>query len=323
MFAATLLLTLGLGACSPSSEETTPAPTVAPAAAAPDTTTPQASANALTALTTADLRERARSALREQRIHSPAGDNAIEYYLALRMKSVEPDAPAESALMDLFPYALIGAEQAINDGEFAEAERLFEVMAQIDPEAPSLNRIRDAIGRGRTAVTDRERVETERTTRERIAAEQRVREAALAVAPTAAAPSPPVPVTPVPVAPAPEPVQAVPSPEPTATPVPTPELVATPMPTPAATPPPVRSVPPRAISTPQPPYPREAARSRVSGSVVVQFTIGTDGRVTEISVVRARPRGLFEDAVIDTVRTWRFEPPAEPMTVTRTFDFRM
>jgi protein TonB len=91
----------------------------------------------------------------------------------------------------------------------------------------------------------------------------------------------------------------------------------------AAAPAPVRTGPPRAISTPQPPYPREAARTRASGTVVVQFTIGADGRVTEVNVIRARPRGLFEDAVVDTVRTWRFEPPGEPVTMTRTFDFRM
>ena len=55
---------------------------------------------------------RGRQALREQRIYTPAGDNAMEYYIALRKKSDKPDASAESALMDLQPYAVIAAEQA-------------------------------------------------------------------------------------------------------------------------------------------------------------------------------------------------------------------
>jgi protein TonB len=96
-----------------------------------------------------------------------------------------------------------------------------------------------------------------------------------------------------------------------------------------ATPPPAAAAPRptaaslRPISTPQPPYPREAARSRASGSVTVQFTVAADGSVTNIEVLRARPRGLFERSVEETVATWRFEAPGEPVTLTRTFDFRM
>jgi protein TonB len=80
---------------------------------------------------------------------------------------------------------------------------------------------------------------------------------------------------------------------------------------------------PRAISTPQPPYPREAARTRAAGTVTVQYTIGADGRVTNVQVVRARPRGLFDRSVVQTVSTWRFEATGEITTQTRTFDFRM
>ena len=54
--------------------------------------------------------------MREQRIYTPAGDNAMEYYIALRKKTEKPDPSAESALMDLQPYAVIAAEQAIGRG---------------------------------------------------------------------------------------------------------------------------------------------------------------------------------------------------------------
>ncbi|MFN8901637.1 MAG: energy transducer TonB, partial [Lysobacteraceae bacterium] len=165
-----LALGLVLAGCSPSSDEAAPAPAApaappaaaaAPAAAAPDTAA-QAAAAALAALSIDELRQRGNTALREQRLYSPAGDNAMEYYLALRAKSGKPDVSAESALMDLMPYALIAAEQAINADEFPEAERLLELMARTDPEAPSLPRIRDAIAAGRTAAEERTRLAEER-----------------------------------------------------------------------------------------------------------------------------------------------------------------
>jgi len=304
--AAALVLGLLLAACSPAPDETVP-PTATPAA--PSAATADTAADALAALGVDELRQRASVALRDQRLYGPVGDNAMEYYLAIREKSATPNVVAESALMDLMPYALIGAEQAIVDGDFVEAERLAELMARTDAEAPSLPRIREAIATGRAMVTERSRLAEERA---RQAEAQRQAAAAQPLAPVATAPTPALAAMPEPapvaVAPAPEPAPLATAPEPT--PV-------------TAAPVPIRTGPPRAISTPQPPYPREAARSRASGSVVAQFTIGADGRVTEVTVIRARPRGLFEDAVIDTVRTWRFEPPGEPVTMTRTFEFRM
>lgn len=308
--AAALVLGLLLAGCSPAPDETAPpatAPT-APAAAATDAATASA-ADALAALSVDELRQRASVALRDQRLYGPAGDNAMEYYLAIREQSTTPNVVAESALMDLMPYALIGAEQAIVDGDFVEAERLAELMARTDAEAPSLPRIREAIAAGRSAAAERTRLAEERA---RQAEAQRQAAAAQPVAPVITAPTPVQAATPEPA-----PVVAQPTPEPQ------PQAAAPPPAPVAAAPAPVRTGPPRAISTPQPPYPREAARTRASGTVVAQFTIGADGRVSEVTVIRARPRGLFEDAVIDTVQTWRFEPPGEPVTMTRTFEFRM
>lgn len=319
--ATALALALGLSACSPASEEAAPATPAATPAAAPAETVDQAAeaaeaalatANALASLSEAELREKGNTALREQRLYAPAGDNAMEYYLALRQKSAKPDVSAESALIDLMPYALIASEQAINESDFVEAERLLELMGRTDPEAPSLNRIRDAIASGRTAAADRERQDTERAERERLAAEQRAREEAAAAA-TAA-------VTPAPATTEPAPAPAEPEPAP-AQPAPAPVAAAPVTPPPAAAP--RTGGAPRAISTPQPPYPREAARTRASGSVTVQYTIGADGRVTNVEVLRARPRGLFERTVTQTVETWRFEATGETTTQTRTFDFQL
>ena len=76
-----------------------------------------------------------------------------------------------------------------------------------------------------------------------------------------------------------------------------------------------------AISTPQPAYPPDAARSKTSGQVVVSFTVNSDGSVSDIDIVSARPRGVFERNVQSAVRRWKFQPIAGSQTVTRTFDF--
>ena len=151
--------------------------------------------------------------------------------------------------------------------------------------------------------------------RERLAAEQSAREEATAAATAAATPAP----APAPAEPTPAPAEPTPAPaQPTPAPVAAAPAPAAPAPAPART-----GGAPRPISTPQPAYPREAARTRASGTVTVQYTIGADGRVTNVEIVRARPRGLFDRTVVQTVSGWRFEATGETTTQTRTFDFRM
>ncbi|KFN50829.1 hypothetical protein N790_05040, partial [Arenimonas malthae CC-JY-1] len=92
----------------------------------------------------AGLRAAAASALSEQRLYSPVGDNAIEHYLALRAL-VPGDANIETALVELLPYALIGSEQAIARGDFTEARRLVGLVERADAELPALSRLRDSL----------------------------------------------------------------------------------------------------------------------------------------------------------------------------------
>ena len=93
------------------------------------------------------LRESASTALREQRLYAPAGNNAMEYYLALRDK--QPNDPAVvSALTDLQPYALIATEQSIGREDFVEAQRLYALMEKTDPQAPALPRLKASIAAG-------------------------------------------------------------------------------------------------------------------------------------------------------------------------------
>lgn len=83
-----------------------------------------------------------------------------------------------------------------------------------------------------------------------------------------------------------------------------------------------RRVTPIAVSAPQPDYPAEALRSRITGFVEVEITIGRDGQVTGVRVLNARPRGIFERSVQTAVRNWRFQPLDEEVTIIRTINFR-
>jgi protein TonB len=76
-----------------------------------------------------------------------------------------------------------------------------------------------------------------------------------------------------------------------------------------------------------PVYPRIAQEARVDGTVILEATIGTDGRVTDVRVLRSKP--LLDQAAIDAVRQWRFTPTllnGVPvpimMTVTVTFTLK-
>lgn len=314
-----MALGAGLAACSGK-----PEPAATPQAAAPPVATQaaqaaaevaaQQQAAALAALSVDELRTRGRQALREQRIYTPAGNNAMEYYIALRKKSPKPDASAESALMDLQPYAVIAAEQAITREDFVEAERLRSLIGAADPQAPSLPRITDAIAKGRQAVAARQAAEANHTVEQAKAEEAAAKLKALQAAKLAQqAAAPPVPAPQQ--APTPAPQRAAPPPEPVAE-VPAPARQA---------PPPVRAPASElvAISTPQPSYPVEAQRQGTNGQVVVSFVVNSDGSVGNISVISARPRGVFEKTVQNAVRRWRFQPIDGTRTVTRTFSFAL
>ena len=58
----------------------------------------------------------------------------------------------------------------------------------------------------------------------------------------------------------------------------------------------------------KPVYPQIAWSARVSGEVVLDATIGPDGRPSDLRVLRSNP--LLDEAAIVAVRQWRFGPPA-------------
>ena len=53
----------------------------------------------------------------------------------------------------------------------------------------------------------------------------------------------------------------------------------------------------------------DIARSRgIDGWVDLQFVVGSDGAVSDVTVVGAQPAGIFEQSALDAVRHWRYQP---------------
>ena len=321
-------LVLAISACG---KDDTPTPAAdgaaTPAAgqaaeAAPDATEQVAAqADALAELGVDELRERGRAAYAESRLYAPPGNNALEYYLALREKS-PGDAAVASALTDLMPMLVIATEQARDREDFDEANRLAALVERADASHPALSRLQESIvssqataqrrvaqqalsaeqeaERQRQLAEERERAQAEQqrqaaaqlaeqqATAEREAAEraeaQRVAAEQRAAEARAA-----------------EQRQA--------------QQAATPVPAAAAAP------TLRPLSTPAPTYPVDALRASVQGEVQVEFTVAPDGSVTDARVVRADPPRVFDRAAVAAVRRWRFEPISEPVTTRRTIAF--
>ncbi|MXZ44401.1 MAG: energy transducer TonB [Gammaproteobacteria bacterium] len=55
-------------------------------------------------------------------------------------------------------------------------------------------------------------------------------------------------------------------------------------------------------------YPEEAKRSKITGSVTVQYDIQIDGTVANVSVVEAEPPDVFDAEALRYVRSWVFRP---------------
>ena len=259
-----------------------------------------------------DLRERARKAAMEQRWYKPSGNSALEYYLALRKKLGTPDESVETALVDILPYAVIGMDQAIANFDDKEALRLEALIRMADPNAPALARVsadleKMKIRQAQAEENKAEEAETEladaakakedaaRKAREEAAAREQETTSAPVAAPVQAAPAPVVP----------QPVTVVPEP-----------VVQAPVP-----PPPAAGAAIEPLSTPQPPFPREALLAGTKGEVVAEISIDGTGNVTNVRIISASPRNVFDKSVLTTVRRWKFRGNGESTTIRRTFAF--
>lgn len=65
---------------------------------------------------------------------------------------------------------------------------------------------------------------------------------------------------------------------------------------------------PTAQSKNKPDYPYRARRMNVTGFVEIRFLVNNSGRVEKVEIIQAKPKGVFEESVRETVLGWRFNP---------------
>jgi periplasmic protein TonB len=68
---------------------------------------------------------------------------------------------------------------------------------------------------------------------------------------------------------------------------------------------------PTCVYCPLPAYSDEARKVKMQGIVTMRVLVGTDGKASDVRVVRGVGYGLDEHAM-ETVRSWRFSPAREP-----------
>jgi len=261
-------------------------------------------------LTKEQLIKEAGTAAREQRYVTPAGNNAVEYYL--RVLDKEPNnLTAKEALRETFPIAVGSVEQAINSGNVEEAVREIDLLAKADPSNYTLTILRSKLDAKKKQIDSEQKLAAAAAAK---AASQNAQNAQPApAAATAEQPAPtPAPATTTAA------TTAAATPAPAPAPVPTP---AAPKPTPAAPPPATETASaPSAggethaaelVKSVPPDYPPEAYRARTQGWVEVEFTVAPDGSVADAQVVASEPGRVFNAAALSAVKRWTFKPRME------------
>ena len=328
-----------LGACKKDDAAGAAAgPAAGQVAAAP---TPESVVSAsVTAMNPDQLRSEAAKAYGENRLYAPAGNNAMEYYLALRDKQ-PADAGASSALTDLLPMTVIATEQGIAREDFGEAKRLAALIEKADAQHPALARLKAAINSSETATL--QRAETQKLTAEeevkrqadivkqreedqRKQQEQQRLQAAAGTQPATAAGTQ-TPAQPSAAAAEAERQRAAEAErQRAAAAAAEQQRQAAAAAQPAAQPARAASSELRPIAQPGPRYPQAAQRAGATGSVQVEFTVASDGSVGAVRVVGSdAPRQFqreFEREATAAVKRWQFQPVAEATTTRRTISFQ-
>jgi TonB family protein len=57
-----------------------------------------------------------------------------------------------------------------------------------------------------------------------------------------------------------------------------------------------------------PEYPPNAISNRISGAVILTYTVDTSGAPRDVHVVEATPPGVFDNAAVSAVKRWRYAP---------------
>jgi protein TonB len=266
-------------------------------------------------LSVEQLLTEARSAMNEKRLVAPAGNNAYELYLKALER--QPGNPvAADALRETFTFASSSAEQAINQRDFGEAQREIDLLAKADPENYTLTILRSKLDAQRKTLDREQQQQVDQQRQQTLAAQQK--ETAAKQAQEAAAEA--------------QRQQALAAAQPKAPARTAATVAATPS---AAAPRPAVTASDEvkitdAVQTRKvnPRYPTAAQRANQEGWVDVEFTVDGQGKVSDVKVVDAQPKHVFDRAAIDAVDRWEFTAAtrngeAMPVTMRRRLEFKL
>lgn len=55
-------------------------------------------------------------------------------------------------------------------------------------------------------------------------------------------------------------------------------------------------------------YPKNARKMRISGYVLMNLLINKEGDIENIKILESEPAGIFDDAALEGVKSWKFKP---------------
>lgn len=261
------------------------------------------------AMSTSELLSEASKAIHDQRLLAPKGNNAFEFYLKVLDRQPNNQV-AKDALRETFPFAANSAEQSINAGDYTEANREIALLTKADPDNYTLTILR-------SKLDARRRVKEQQAEAKQLAAEKRA-----AAARTAAAEAEKQAKLDA-IAKQAEAQQAAAekAAQEKARQSQSQDVAQAGQQQQQQATKPEKVVIQDAVKVKgaKPRYPTAAARMRRNGWVLVQFTVGTDGRVHDPSVVSSQPRHVFDREALKAVSRWEYKPAlrnGKPMAVT-------
>ncbi|HEX7339178.1 MAG TPA: energy transducer TonB [Rhodanobacteraceae bacterium] len=252
-------------------------------------------------LSTQELLAEASKAIKDQRLLAPQGNNAFEFYLQVLARQPNNQV-AKDALRETFPFAANAAEQVINQGQFDEADREIGLLAKADPDNYTLTILRSKLDAQRKVKVQQAQLlaqqQQQAATEAKQAAAQAKQKAAeqakqkeLAAQTVAAEKSQPATS------------QASAQQQPAAAPA-APKVV-------------IQGA--VLIKRVEPRYPPAAQRMRRQGWVLVEYTVGTNGEVSNAHVIASQPHHVFDREAVRAVSRWVYKPAlrnGKPMPVT-------
>ena len=253
--------------------------------------------------------DRAMRAYSADKLIAPAGENALEHYLAA-LQSKPDDFGAQEAILELVPVAMTALETAMASNMSDEVERLIALLERADPSASRVAALKKRWQENTAQQAS--------AAAARLAAEQALQSAQALPAVAASAPvnmpadnainqgqTARVAEVPVPAAPNKVEALAVNSAASENKPAQRARRQAGSTVAPAAQ---SLVVEARVLSTARAVFPAQARRQKIEGWVDLQVAVDADGRVTEASVVSAQPSRIFDIEARRAVMRWRYSP---------------